>query len=187
MATPRSEVAAFVQITGPRRGFGFLDALDGSGDAFLHGKIPQVAGRETVSERAKLSMKETRVDASPGSSRSTRPLSRPSLLDQRRPRTLPDRGFLPWCAILNTGPQHPGRSVSINLAAWSLVLPGNLFATSPETRRVQHFPDTRERIARSAGRVWIEMCIDLTLLCIAQNARKLSDWPPCQPCPTIGP
>jgi CspA family cold shock protein len=56
LATDGAAVDAIVKWFNPEKGFGFAEISDGSGDAFLHVKVVQALGRETVPPGAKLSV-----------------------------------------------------------------------------------------------------------------------------------
>jgi cold shock protein len=49
-------VDAIVKWYNPEKGFGFAEIADGSGDAFLHVKVVEALGRETVPPGAKLTV-----------------------------------------------------------------------------------------------------------------------------------
>src|SRR5437667_243271 len=49
-------IGAVVKWFNPDKGFGFAEIADGSGDAFLHVKVVQALGQETLPPGAKLSV-----------------------------------------------------------------------------------------------------------------------------------
>jgi cold shock protein len=54
--TQARPVDVVVKWFNPDKGFGFVEAMDGSGDAFLHIRVLKAVDRETVSAGAKLSV-----------------------------------------------------------------------------------------------------------------------------------
>jgi CspA family cold shock protein len=101
-------VSAVVKWFKAEKGFGFVEASDGSGDAFLHVNVLRGAGREAVSSGTTLQVRiapgqkgpqvteVTEIDDSTATAESARPASRSPRDEAARPNPVVARGTVKW-------------------------------------------------------------------------------------------